>query len=75
MPSTRQTFQPAAKMAQRRAANVSNAGNPFVPKPAPSTLFEDRTTTCSVRKDLPRNQQSTNNKMRNGTVPSHVAPL
>ena len=38
MPLTAKLFQPAAKIAKRRVANVSNAGKLFVLEAAPLTL-------------------------------------
>ena len=74
LPHTTKLFQPAAKMAQSTVANVGNSGNLFVPKVAPVTLKRGATQHVQFGTMLPPNQTTTNNKMRNDTVPPHVAP-
>ena len=74
LPHTTRLFQPAAKMAQPAVANVGDSGNLFIPKVASVTL--KRTAPQNVQfgnSSLP-NQSTTNTKMRNDTVPPHVAP-
>ena len=75
LPHTTKLFQPAAKMAQPTVANVGNSSNLFVPKVAPVTLKKAATQHVHFGTMLPPNQTTTNNKMRNDTVPPHVAPL
>ena len=74
LPHTTKLFQPTAKMAQSTVANVGNSGNLFVPKVAPVTLKRGATQLVQFGTMLPPNQTTTNNKMRNDTVPPHVAP-
>ena len=73
LPHTTKLFQPAAKMAQSTVANVGNSGNLFVPNAAPVTLKRAATQHVQFGTMLPPNQTTTNNKMRNDTVPPHVA--
>ena len=70
LPHTTKLFQPAAKMAQPTVANLGNSGNLFVPKVAPVTLKR----AVQFGNGLPLNQPTTNNNMRNDTVPPLVAP-
>ena len=74
LPHTTKFFQPAAKMTQSTVANVCNSDNLFVPKVAPVTLKRAATQHFQFGSMLPPNQTTTNNKMRNDTVPSHVTP-
>ena len=74
LPHTTKLFQPAAKMAQSTVANVGNSDNLFVPKVAPVTLKRAATQHVQFGTMLPPNQTTTNYKMRNDTVPPHVAP-
>ena len=74
LPHTTKLFQPAAKMAQPAGANVGNAGNLFVPKVAPVTLKRAAPQYVLFGSSLPPKQPTTNDNMRNDTVPPHVAP-
>ena len=74
LPHTTKLFQPAAKMAQPTVANVGNSGNLFVPKVAPVTLKRAASQHVQFGNGLPPNQPTTNNNMRNDTVPPLVAP-
>ena len=74
LPHTTKLFQPAAKMAQPTVANVGNSSNLFVSKVAPVTLKEAAPKHVQFGNMLPPNQTTTNNKMRNDTLPPHVAP-
>ena len=58
-------------MAQSTVANVGNSGNLFVPT---VTLKRGATQHVQFGTMLPPNQTTTNNKMRNDTVPPHFAP-
>ena len=74
LPHTTKLFQPAAKMAQPTVANVGNSGNLFVPKLAPVTLKKAAPQYVQFGNGLPPNKPTTNNNMRNHTVPQHLAP-
>ena len=74
LPHTTKLFQPAAKMAQPTVAKVGNSGNLLVPKVAPVTLKKAAPQYVQFGNSLPPNQPTTNNKMRNDTVPPQVAP-
>ena len=73
LPHTAKLFQPAAQMAQPTVANVGNSSKLFVPKVAPLTL-KKAAPHVQFGNMLSPNQTTTNNKMRNDTVPQHVAP-
>ena len=74
LPHTTKLFQPAAMMAQPTLANVGNSGNLFVSNVAPVTLKKAAPQYVQFGNSLPPNQPTTNNNMRNDTVPPHVAP-
>ena len=74
LPHTTKLLQPATKMAQSTVANVGNSGNLFVTKVAPVTLKRAATQLVQFGTMLPPNKTTTNNKMRNDTVRSQVAP-
>ena len=61
-------------MAQPTVTNVGNSGNLFVPMVAPVTLKKAALQYVQIGNGLPPNQPTTNNNMRNDTVPPHVAP-
>ena len=71
---TTKLFQPAAKMAHPTIAKVGNSGNLLVPKLAPVTLKKAAPQYVRFGNGLPPNQPTTNNNVRNDTVPPHVAP-
>ena len=61
-------------MALPTVPNVGNSGNLFVPKVVPVTLKKAAPQYVQFGNGLPPNQPTTNNNMKNDTVPPHVAP-